>query len=257
MRASPLLLLALAAAPLHAQMVEAVHGNIIYRSGCGAVPRPLTTSGRDSEPRISVDGEQVVFVRSGGSPDADGDASIWITRTDGGGPRRLVRPRPDTTPERNLEALRRPVLSIDGKRVFFLSSAWATSDAVHVADVATGAERYLIPGNSLDVLSAGRYAGHLMVNQHRYFLGGGSYDWTWLLTPDGSEVGPVGETEAAVEEFRAEAGGSRAPACRRETIRADGEPHRNDCGGEGENSGIADASGLSLKQKHVAFVTAS
>ena len=31
------------------------------------------------------------------------------------------------------------------------------------------------------------------MNQHRYFLGPGSYDWFWLFRPDGTEVGPVGE----------------------------------------------------------------
>ena len=42
-----------------------------------------------------------------------------------------------------------------------------------------------------------RYAPHASdwtMLQHRYFLGGGSYDWYWLLRPDGKEVGPVGET---------------------------------------------------------------
>ena len=34
---------------------------------------------------------------------------------------------------------------------------------------------------------------HVPSRQHRYFIGGGSYDWYWLLKPDGKEVGPVGE----------------------------------------------------------------
>ena len=26
-----------------------------------------------------------------------------------------------------------------------------------------------------------------------YFIGGGSYDWYWLLTPEGKEIGPLGD----------------------------------------------------------------
>jgi hypothetical protein len=32
----------------------------------------------------------------------------------------------------------------------------------------------------------------LIVNQHRYFLGGGSYDWYWVFSPNGKEEGPLG-----------------------------------------------------------------
>jgi hypothetical protein len=43
------------------------------------------------------------------------------------------------------------------------------------------------------VLHSGKYRDHLLVSQHRYFLGGGSYDWFWLFDSRGKEVGPVGE----------------------------------------------------------------
>ncbi|MBB4637377.1 TolB family protein [Longimicrobium terrae] len=214
MRTLALILLPLLiAAPMRAQSVEAAAGNILYRPRCGVQARTLTRSGQDSEPRLSADGAQVAFVRTGA---AGGEpSSIWIVRTDGSGLRRLVQSRADEAPERNLEGLRGPVFSPDGARVYFRSAAWATSNAVHVADLATGAERYLIPGNSVDVVPAGSYAGHLLVDQHRYHLAGGSYDWTWLFTPDGREVGSIGETEGAVRDFlEAEAGPLPEPSCR-------------------------------------------
>jgi len=43
-------------------------------------------------------------------------------------------------------------------------------------------------------VSKGQYKGYLIVNQHRYFIGGGSYDWYWLFSPAGKEAGPFGET---------------------------------------------------------------
>jgi hypothetical protein len=31
--------------------------------------------------------------------------------------------------------------------------------------------------------------------QHKYFLVGGTYDWYWLITLDGREIGPIGSEE--------------------------------------------------------------
>ena len=70
-------------------------------------------------------------------------------------------------------------------------------------EVASGRERFIAPANSLEVVPSGEYPGHLLVSQHRYFVAGGSYDWIWLLTPDGAEVGPEGESAKSLEEFRA------------------------------------------------------
>ena len=56
----------------------------------------------------------------------------------------------------------------------------------------TGRNIPFAPGLDLEVVGAGEYRDCLLVRQHRYFIGGGSYDWFWLLRPDGKEVGPVG-----------------------------------------------------------------
>jgi hypothetical protein len=46
---------------------------------------------------------------------------------------------------------------------------------VHILDLATKKERFFTDGSGLEI-------------------GGGAYDWFWLVKPDGKEVGPVGET---------------------------------------------------------------
>ncbi len=82
--------------------------------------------------------------------------------------------------------------SPDGDRLYFLAQAWATSAALHVVDIESRTRSFLLPANRLvAVIPSGDYADHLVVQQHRYFLGGGSYDWYWLFTPEGREVGPV------------------------------------------------------------------
>jgi hypothetical protein len=194
-----------AATPADAQSVEVQAGNAVYHAADWTV-RILTHTGRDSVAVLSPDGRWVAVVRHTGRTVPTTLApqpatELWVVSTATGAGRRLVAPAAGRTPERTLAGLWDVVFSPDSRTVYFLSPAWATSSAVHAVEVATGRERYVTPGNSLAVVPRGRYRGYLIVQQHRYFLGGGSYDWTWLLTPGGHDVGPIGETEAGVEEF--------------------------------------------------------
>jgi len=210
MRHLPLVAAALLWVPcdLAAQSVTVRQGNLFYRTSAQAPARQLTRSGLDREPRLAPNGRTVAFIR--GTPgdsvntalEHEETTELWIIGVDGSNARRLVRGRAADDPKQALAALQDPHFSPDGRRIYFLSTAWVTSAAVHSVDVATGAERFVVPGNSLDVVPSGRFAGHLLVGQHRYFLGGGSYDWIWLITPEGRDVGPVGESDEALETFR-------------------------------------------------------
>ena len=99
--------------------------------------------------------------------------------------------KPAENPEEALADFARLQFSPDGTKIYFLSLAWVTSGGVHVLDLRTGKEEFVCPGNSLEVIHEGEYKGDLMVRQHRYFLGGGSFDWLWLLRPNGEEIGPI------------------------------------------------------------------
>lgn len=209
-RILPLLVLALLLpSAAVAQSVTVRGGNVFYRASESAQARQLTSAGVDREPRLSPDGRRVAFIR--GTPGDSVETAtgygetteLWTIRVDGSDARRWVRGRASDEPARALAQLRTPQWSPDGQRVYFQSSAWVTSGAVHALDLAAGTERFVAPGNSLEVVPRGEFAGHLLVEQHRYFLAGGSYDWIWLLTPDGRAVDPVGEDETAIEEFRA------------------------------------------------------
>lgn len=210
MRIATLLLVsALVPAPALAQSVTARDGNLFYQASGQATPRQLTSTGLDREPALSPDGQTIAFIRGNPADSVDTVSgweeatSLWIVAVDGSGARTLVRSRYSETPGQALAMLRSPAYSPDGRQIYFLSAAWVTSGAVHAVDVSTGAERFVAPGNSLEVIPSGDYAGFLVVSQHRYFLAGGSYDWYWLVSPEGREIDPVGEDERALEEFRA------------------------------------------------------
>ena len=85
-------------------------------------------------------------------------------------------------PEQQLCDFRSKQFSSDGRRLYFLTPGWATSGALHVYDMRNSDERFVLPANDLLVLNfcSNKYKDDLVVEPHRYFLLGGSYDWYWL-----------------------------------------------------------------------------
>jgi len=197
-----LLALAAVATTAHGQAVQIIGGNLFYNPGGGQPARQLTATGGDGEATISPDGQLVAFVRrsqrlpieAGAGPFPATD--LWLIRIDGTGARRVLAARPHDDLKRLLAGLNALHFSPDGRTLYFISAAWVTSGAIHSVDVDTGEEGFVCAGNSLDVLSSGRYVGHLLVTQHRYFQQGGSYNWVWLYSPEGREVTLVGDPEA-------------------------------------------------------------
>jgi dipeptidyl aminopeptidase/acylaminoacyl peptidase len=185
------------ALPALAQSVSVKGGNIQFTNKDGQTTA-LTSSGRDSDPCLSPDGRLVAFVRA--TPDrkvstgsGEDTSELWIVGSDGKNPRKVVEPKAADKTENILAEMSTPQFSSDGRRIFFETSAWTTSSAVHVIDLSTKKEQFVCAGNGLEVIRSGEYKDCFLVQQHRYFIGGGSYDWYWLLRPDGEEVGPVGE----------------------------------------------------------------
>lgn len=177
----------------YAQQISVENGNVILAG------KTLTTSGHDSGPVFSPDGKWIVFIRrvsgkklSTGAGEAD-STELWQIRADGKEPTALVRSRVSDKMETLLAGFSKPQFSSNGKLVYFLSEAWTTSGALHVVDTTNSKEHFVCPALEFEVVPSGEYRDDLLVQQHRYFIGGGSYDWFWLLKPDGKEIGPVGE----------------------------------------------------------------
>ena len=78
--------------------------------------------------------------------------------------------------------------SPDSKTLYFETSAWVTSGAIHAVNVINGHERFVTDGGQYSVVMNGKYKVDLIVNQHRYHEGGGSYNWDWLFTPSGKQI---------------------------------------------------------------------
>ena len=146
--------------PAVAQDVTVRDGDIYFVSKAGA-ERRLTNAGADRDPSLSPDGQSVAFVRL--TPDrlvssGVGDVlanEIWISFTDGTNLRRVVAGRDSQEMQSFLGALRGPVFSSDGTLLFFQSAAWATSGAIHVVDLDSLTERFVVAGHLLELIRCG------------------------------------------------------------------------------------------------------
>lgn len=153
-----------------------------------------STRSRSPESVTSPSGDLVAFRR--GTPDRLVESlgpgmheatEIWTSKPDGSDEQLLVRGDEGHSDLHNLQ------FSPDGQQLYYLSTGWVTSHALHAVAVHTGERRYVCPGSSFEVLRDGTHGGHLIVEQHRYYPMGGSYDSPWLFTPDGKCLGPVAQ----------------------------------------------------------------
>ena len=196
-----------------AASVDVKDGNIVLTQD--GHQRQLTKSGKDAGPALSPDSKWVVFTRVGNpaSTGAQGDCKsgaqadeLRRIAVDGTGEELLLRGRDSKDPKQTLCDFSRKQFTSDGRYIYFLSPAWATSSALHRYDVRNKAETFVMAANDVIVLNDCRKAenrDNLAVNQHRYFVVAGSYDWYWLYDSTGKkEKGPVGEFdgEKAVRE---------------------------------------------------------
>jgi hypothetical protein len=193
------------AAGAQAATVSVEHGNIVVNG------KPITHSGHDSDPVASRDGKRIVFTRTTGkSMDCQGNGAqsdayeLWTANADGSGARKLLGVAPNDDLHKSICGFQGAQFSSNGNLLYFETPAWATSGAIHVYDFRAGKEHYVIDGDDVMVLAncdAPEYRDKLIVTQHKYFVFSGSYDWPWLISPQGKTLGLVGGDDANLKEI--------------------------------------------------------
>jgi hypothetical protein len=206
------------AALVSARPAVSARGGNIYIVNDAGVEKQLTSSGHDSNPVLDPAGQWIVFVRETSKKAVASGAGehpateLWQVRADGKEPLMLLAARESDKMESLVATFDEVQFSSDGRLVYFVTAAWATSGAVHVVDTTNRKERFVIAGNGLQTIPSGEYRDHLLVSQHRYFLGGGSYDWYYLFTAAGKEVGVVGESTENFIDLYVKSPGFPAPS---------------------------------------------
>jgi hypothetical protein len=178
-------------------------GNIFFKTANGK-ERQLTHSGNDIQPALSADLHWVVFVHeipgkldklSPVATDADYANELWVISTEGKNKQRLVSYGDLSGKSGAIFGIANPQFFPDNRRIAF-TAGWAVVEgSVHIVDRQTQKLQFVSAGNSVEVVPGGEYKNHVIVQRHKYFLPGGSYDWYWLLDTQGKEIGPIGEEE--------------------------------------------------------------
>ncbi len=203
MRFYIVMLLVLFAGAANAASVREQDGNIFY-VGDDGVSTQLTSQHTDTSPLLSPDGRKVVFGRTTQEKavySEEQEREIWLSDISGKEVRRILATLHDDAPEKTLTQFNNWIFSADGKQLYFLTVAWAVSNALHVLDLASSKEHYITDANDVLVIGKGKYANHLVVMKHKYFKREGSYDYYWLITPEGKELKMVGEDKEQAERF--------------------------------------------------------
>lgn len=176
-----------------ASEVEVREGRMTVRFRSGEMLSP-TTPGPVREAHLSPDHQLIAYVREvPGQTIPSGVGQVPFTEirligVDGNQDRLLLGGRASERMEDVLADFSYLRFSPDGRRLFFISAAWATSGALHRVDVEDGVSAFLCPGDAFDVITAGADAGKLRVEQHLPSGGGGPGDRTVLVDADSGEV---------------------------------------------------------------------
>lgn len=198
-------------------------GHLFLGTESGPVEQ-LTTGGNDRSPVMGPRGKQVVFIRKSQNPAPNPEDDpldearpgkrladqLWLYDLTQKRERILVKDT-QSDAEDDTKAIQNTVemikdsslcFSTDGSRIYFIAEAWATSGALHVVDVKSRQRRYLASALYVEVIPSGEYQDDLVVQQHRYFPAGGSYDWYWRYNSEGRELGVLAESEEGLQGFR-------------------------------------------------------
>ena len=114
-------------------------GGDVFYVGDDGQSHQLTKSKNNGGAVLSPDGQRVAYLHI--KPKAERDHElfrrneIWLVKVTGRNVRRLLKTHvDDDSAETNLAQFNSLTFSVAGDRLYFLSAAWVTSDALHVLD---------------------------------------------------------------------------------------------------------------------------
>lgn len=179
---------------LQAQTTVTVESGSIFLSTPDRGKIQVTKSGLDYDPVISKDATTVYFCRKPASGDT-GKSELWrARRTNTGIQEQLLLASWLKTDRGILGGCRQPKLSADNNTVYYLLDFSATSGMIARYNPLNGEEAALTQAISFYVVEGGQYKGHLVAMLRKSTITRLWY-WYWLLTPDGKEVGPIGDED--------------------------------------------------------------
>lgn len=201
--------------PIHlwAQETFIRDGNVYFKDSSNKVVQ-LSTSRKDSSPRLSPDAKLVAFVRdthdvlvSTGAGNENA-TELWLVNIDTKQTDLLIKGKDDPQIKRTLAGFKSPHFSPDSRSIYFISAAWATSDSIQKISLDTKKVQFMIDGVTIAVIPKGKYSGFLLVDRAliKFDKNGDSLGrdmYLWLVSPDGKPIKEIGQAEGkAASNFR-------------------------------------------------------
>lgn len=160
------------------------------------VVKRITTTGRCFSPAVAPDKLHVAYVKetpellvSAGNGESYGN-ELWIYDVATDTHKLLVRGHDADEPRDIIAGIDGLQYSLDGRMIYFMSEAFATSGSIQSVDVDTGKTAFVIGGNWVKVINRGPYAGNLYVARHVYLDGPayGTEESNWVVDKTGKAV---------------------------------------------------------------------
>jgi hypothetical protein len=169
---------------------------LAFAQAPAAVPGDRPAAEHDVVQVVSAPGGHTnyyIMKLAGTESDGNQNMDIEVGLNDNSSFQVLVKNSPSSDPKRNLSNFSKLNLSPDSKTLYFETDAWVTAHAIHAFDLSTKSIRFVTNGELACVVLGGQYQGDLVVQQHRYFVQGGSHDDLYLFAPDGQELRMVAQ----------------------------------------------------------------
>ena len=183
------------------QRVEVRGGSVYLIDDKDHETRVTPEGGVTAEATLSRDKSKVAYVRSMRSTDGRKISEIRIYHV-ANRKEELVLEGPVMIGGREYSSFDSPKFSPDGDAVYFLFDWAVTTHGVARLDLKTLEVRFVVPALDFPaVVQNGKYIGDLVVSQRRPTLSLDHYTLYYLFSPEGKEIGVVGETEFDVGIF--------------------------------------------------------
>src|SRR4051812_33957972 len=195
---------------LLARNVSVRQGNIIFTDRAGQ-KHPITSTGQDYQPSLSVDGRSVVFVRHTKVVPYPGqskemhvlESELWLADAAGrANPKAIFRGFITPPGGQPLTSFFNPLISPDGRYVYFLAEFAATSHALCRLELSSGHASFLTGGAiEFRLLTSGAHAGWIIgsIRTLPKAVGQGySYPY-YLLAEDGRKISRIADASANLD----------------------------------------------------------
>jgi hypothetical protein len=172
----------------------------------------ITFKGQDSDASMASNRKFIVFLRTVKNPDAKEEGEQLIDETsiilynlenskeqilvqgckfDGEGSSKISYSDSEGYPFTGLCNIQKPILSPDNERIYFETTAWTVSAAIHFCSIPTGMISFFHAGSLNEVLPN----GNLSINVTETRKNKGRYYQDWLFDSKGKAIKALGKKE--------------------------------------------------------------